>query len=226
MDSEQSGLALLSFLLFSLDMFREEPVSNRAGRIEQQTKGKFPIYLLAVLLVCSVIINVLLARKLEHLRYVEATLRAEGTLQPDTVVPVIEAKGLDGNTVSFPYGDSELPLVIYVLSPTCAWCKKNESNVEALAKSVDDKYRFIALSLSPDGLKEYAESQRIAFPLYSHLSDKTISAYKLGATPQTIVVSSQGKVLKNWTGAYIDNVKQEVESYFNVRLPGLVQARE
>lgn len=187
----------------------------------QRVRSKWGVYLLTALLVCSVILNVLLAREIEHLRYIEASLKAEAMLQSDTNVPVIEARSLDGKMVSFSYGDSELPSVIYVLSPTCSWCLKNQSNVEAVAKSVDGRYRFIAVSLEPDGLEKYVKDRQITFPVYSHLSAEVIAAYKMGGTPQTIVVSPQGKVLKNWTGAYGGTVQREVEDYLGVRLPGL-----
>src|SRR6266850_7926640 len=126
-----------------------------------------PFYLLATLLVASVIINVLQARKIEQLRYVEASLRADFQLQPNMTLPPIEAKSLDGKTVLFPYGDNELPSVIYVLSPTCKWCENNQSNVEALFKGLQAKYRFIAISLEEDGLKSYSEKKGLSFSVYS-----------------------------------------------------------
>jgi hypothetical protein len=47
------------------------------------------------------------------------------------------------------------------------------------------------------------------------------SAYKLGGTPQTLVVSEDGKVMKNWKGAYMSNIQKEVEDYFHIDLPGI-----
>jgi hypothetical protein len=43
----------------------------------------------------------------------------------------------------------------------------------------------------------------------------------LGSTPQTIVISPEGRVLKNWTGSYGEQVQAELEEYFQIRLPGL-----
>ncbi len=39
------------------------------------------------------------------------------------------------------------------------------------------------------------------------------------ATPQTIVVASDGRVLRTWTGAYVGRNKQEMEMFFSVQLP-------
>lgn len=204
----------------------ERLTTPHAGETGRRTGSKSYVYLLTVLLVCSVIINVLLARKIKHLRYIEATLKAEAQLQPDTIVPALEAKSLDGSTISFPYGDSEPPLVIYVLSPTCTWCIRNQSNVESLAKSVSTKYRFVALSLTSDGLKQYVEKNKITFPVYAGLAERIVSSYKFGGTPQTIIVSSQGKVLKNWGGAYDGALRKEIEKYFSIELPGLTQTEQ
>jgi hypothetical protein len=50
---------------------------------------------------------------------------------------------------------------------------------------------------------------------------ETLKAYKLRSTPQTIVVSPEGKVLQNWVGAYVGGQKSQVEAFFHVSLPGL-----
>jgi hypothetical protein len=45
--------------------------------------------------------------------------------------------------------------------------------------------------------------------------------YGLGSTPQTIIVSLDGKILQNWVGAYTGDRRAEVERFFGVSLPGL-----
>jgi hypothetical protein len=46
--------------------------------------------------------------------------------------------------------------------------------------------------------------------------------YKLGGTPQTIVVSPQGQVTRIWSGAFAEDLQREVEDYFSVKLPGIM----
>ena len=55
----------------------------------------------------------------------------------------------------------------------------------------------------------------------SGLSPETLKTYKLGSTPQTIVISPEGKVLQDWVGAYVGDQKSQVEAFFQVTLPGL-----
>jgi len=59
------------------------------------------------------------------------------------------------------------------------------------------------------------------FPVYTGLKTNTTQAYKFGGTPQTLVISSDGHVQKNWMGAYAGATKSEIEAYFEVHLPEL-----
>jgi len=43
----------------------------------------------------------------------------------------------------------------------------------------------------------------------------------MDCTPQTIVVSPEGQVVENWTGAYTEEQQKQVEQYFGITLPGL-----
>lgn len=61
----------------------------------------------------------------------------------------------------------------------------------------------------------------LKLPVYSGLPNETKEAYKISGTPQTIVVSPEGRVLQNWMGAYVGDKKSQVEAFFHVTLPGL-----
>jgi len=37
----------------------------------------------------------------------------------------------------------------------------------------------------------------------------------------TIVISSEGKVLDDWSGAYAQATREDVESFFKIKLPGI-----
>lgn len=111
-----------------------------------------------------------------------------------------------------------------VLSPSCIWCERNRKNIDELTKAKGKDSRFVGLSLSGEQLKEYVEEHHLNFPVYTGLKSDAIQALGLGGTPQTIVISPEGLVLKNWPGAYREQTQREVEDYFQVRLPGLVSA--
>lgn len=113
------------------------------------------------------------------------------------------------------------PTVLYVFTPQCHWCSENLDNIRVLAKETRGKYKLIGLSLNNEGLEDYLQKTKLDFPVYRDIPSNVKSAYKFGGTPQTIVISPEGKVIKNWVGVYTDDVASEVEGYFKLSLPGL-----
>jgi hypothetical protein len=70
-------------------------------------------------------------------------------------------------------------------------------------------------------LKSYVESSAMGFPAYSVSSYGAAPELKLGATPQMIVISPDGKVVKNWVGVLAEGQLKDAEKFFDVGLPGL-----
>jgi hypothetical protein len=62
---------------------------------------------------------------------------------------------------------------------------------------------------------------KLDFPVYTNLSEETRSAYRLGSTPETIVVDTDGKVIHAWVGAFTGSTKREIERFFSIHLPSL-----
>ncbi len=77
--------------------------------------------------------------------------------------------------------------------------------------------------MSEKDLPDYITSKDFHFPVLTRLSLDTLKTYKLGGTPQTLVISSEGRVQKTWMGAYMGDTKKDIEAFFNVRLPDLPQ---
>jgi peroxiredoxin len=176
---------------------------------------------ITVTLVVSVTLNVLQAHKIQKGYTVESAKMADRLLKVGTSVPPIEANRLDGQVEVISYGGVNQPTVLYVFTPPCPWCARNIDNFKALVEKDSAQYRIIGVSLSQEGLAEYVAKNDLKLPIYSGLSEETKRAYKLSGTPQTIVVSRDGKVLQNWMGAYSGAQKAQVEAFFHVALPGL-----
>jgi len=94
-------------------------------------------------------------------------------------------------------------------------------NFKKLIALKGDEYRFIGLSLTDQGLVEYVSRNDLKLPVYTGLTSDTVKTYKLGGTPQTIVVSPEGRVLQDWMGVYTGDQKSEVEAFFHISLPGI-----
>ena len=71
-----------------------------------------------------------------------------------------------------------------------------QSLIDQYKHSQNDVARFVGKSRS-----------HVANTLRLLQLSETIKAYKLGSTPQTLVISRDGKVLKNWVGAYVGKAR-------------------
>jgi len=173
------------------------------------------------LLLASVTLNVVLARRVWSFTHEQSIIAAERRLKVGTVVPPIAAKSVSEQPGVILYQSEQPSTVLYILTPKCPWCARNMDNFKTLVDKKSAQYRFIGLSLSEVGLAPYVAKNELNLPVYSGLSAETLKTYKLGSTPQTIVISPEGKVLQDWVGAYVGDQKFQVEAFFHVTLPGL-----
>lgn len=180
------------------------------------------ILILVGLLIFSLAINLLLARRVASLKRTISAMRSESRLELGDMLPAITAKDPQGRAAVLNYSETQLPTVVFIISPTCGWCTKNVMNMRALVEKAGNRYRFVGLSLTSDKLIDYVKENKLEFPIYTDLPFLTVREYKFGGTPETIVVSPQGKVIRIWSGAFAEGLQREVEGYFNVKLPGIM----
>jgi Redoxin len=133
----------------------------------------------------------------------------------------MDAQRLDGVREQLRYDADARPTLMYVFSPTCGWCKRNHANLKKLIEDAAGAYRIVGLSLSPD-VADYLKDAQLSFPVvYVRPSAEMVATYGLGTTPQTLVISREGTIIKAWDGAYIGQTKKDVEGFFKITLPGL-----
>jgi peroxiredoxin len=188
--------------------------------IKSATKAYKIITLISVLLLAvSTVLNVFLSQKIRNLTNIIDESNAEGRLDEGETAAILEAKDLTGKPITLSYSDVNIPTVLYTFTPQCHWCFENLENIKFLAKQSQGKFRLIGLSLNKDELESYLQKNGIDFPIYTDIPANIQADYKFGGTPQTIVISRDGKVIKNWVGIYTDEVGSEVENYFSIKLP-------
>lgn len=144
-----------------------------------------------------------------------------GALSPGYLLHTFDVQDRFGalHKIEFPR-HSDKPTLLYVFRPSCRWCQSNSSNLRIVMKHVLASYDVVGISLEREGLDKFIEQEAIEFPVYTDLTLSTRNLYRLGVTPETIVVSPQGRVLRTWLGAYMNEpVKSEVERFFSVRFP-------
>ena len=125
----------------------------------------------------------------------------------------------DGTTPDIKLDSHELPIIVYVLSPTCGWCKLNRPNINSLVTQVQGKYRVVGISVTSLGLENYVVQNSLPFQVYSVDPKFSHANFPLKATPETLVFSSEGILIRGWNGAYLGDTKDIVSSYFGIKLP-------
>ena len=96
--------------------------------------------------------------------------------------------------------------VIFVLSPSCGPCNLNWPNWRELLRSKELSFHPVFVDLSDEITHSYMSSHGIAdTDLVTHLRGKSVLAYGLGYTPETIVVDRNGRIERIWSG-YLSKV--------------------
>jgi len=180
-------------------------------------RRKFDVLLLG-LLVGSLTLNLYLGWNNQRSQRTVSAARPV-RLTPGTKLNPVTVTDIAGVQQTISY--AEKPTVFYVLSPKCEWCERNTQNILTLANLKSADFRFVGVSLDDDNLNQYVEDHHFNFPVYKNPSAESVRELGLKPTPQTIVVSREGLVLKNWIGVFGGRSQGDVETYFGVHLPGL-----
>jgi len=172
-----------------------------------------------VLLVLSAAINLALATKVRS-----ANGRPPARLTAGTPATPFSGVSLDGHTLNVDFKHGR-PTVLYYFSPACGWCERNWANVKSLMERRAADYRFIGVSTSADDAA-LAVARGLNLEVVTGLSGTAMENYHFSGTPQTVVISSVGRVLKSWDGAFAGRIAREVEAFFDMKLPGLSSPRK
>src|ERR1044071_2194113 len=106
------------------------------------------------------------------------------------------------------------------MAPGCSWCARNLDNIQTLSARTSNRFRFVGLSNTSKDLKRYLDSVHFQFPVEVVDVEHSPDGLNTLSTPQMAVVAPDGRVAKVWVGALAGSSQEEVERYFNVRLPG------
>ncbi len=170
--------------------------------------------ILLIVLFVSVAMNVSQARKIQSLVETPMSVRS----RVGDVAPPITGTGRDNKPITIDFKGQ--PTVLYFFSPTCGWCERNWDNVKALALASRGQFRLVGLAAESD-LATFAQQRGLDFELVGGISTNARVAFGLGGTPQTLVVSSQGRISHEWSGAFDGRRKRAIETFFEVDLPGV-----
>ncbi len=168
-----------------------------------------------LLLIVSMGVNVLQAQKILALVNRSATPVSLVSKQ----LSAIGGKSISGQTVEVQLKGS-VPTIVYHFSTACSWCERNWSNLEAVARAAEGRYKVVVVTTEA-GVRSYAETRGLQVEVIEQLDSSAVRALNLGGTPRTIAIGADGVVTHDWSGAYSGRIARQVEDLFGVNLPGL-----
>jgi len=179
---------------------------------------------LSCLSIASGILNMVQARRISQFgtQLDEANSRNLGRLAVGSAIPPLSLRDSAGAVVTVEFEGVRGGTLLYVFSPSCGWCISNAKAETQLAKTLKGKYRVVGVSLSSEGLLDFVKRYQPEFDLYGAASTETAERLGLGTTPQLIVVGTDRRVKKVWTGAFSGRTKEGIEEYFATKLPTAV----
>jgi len=135
--------------------------------------------------------------------------------------PDLELLTVDGEIFTLDMGARDT--VLYVIAPGNPACEQNLENMKALWRAKRGEFRFVAVSVKEEGLKEDAATQQLPFPVYAFRDhrDPAIGSYGFGAFPAVYVTSARTRTIQRvWGGVFRNGKLKDAETFFGVRLPG------
>jgi hypothetical protein len=186
-----------------------------------QADNRIVATLVVVLGAVLMLVNVMLVEQNKKLKVLASRPDRALEVKPGTALPPLEGLDISGATNSVRYGQDLRKTVLLILSPRCQVCDGNMPNWKAIINGLDRRsFRLAAVSLQSEGFRAYLSRHGVDnIPTLTKLDPKQMVAYNLALTPQTILIDSDGKVEKVWTGLLRGKDKQDVELALNVRLP-------
>jgi len=174
---------------------------------------------LLILIASSLTLNVALTARVQRQRNLIKVLTPAPALKVGDQVGTLTGTTLQGESVSLV--PAEHPgLVLYVYTATCGWCIKNANNMrETLRAARMRGLTVYALALDKKGAKEFLDGHGVNADIIVP-SEASREAFSLGGTPQTLIIGPDGRIVKNWRGAFNKSTAADVESYFKISLPG------
>src|ERR1022692_1843478 len=108
---------------------------------------------------------------------------------------------------------------VCVLTDLCL-AHRNHPNAVSLSKKLGTQADFVAVSLIDNQtlLETYVAEHRCPFSVLFGVTPTLKKDLRMGITPQLLVLSSTGELLKVWSGTFVDKNREEVEAFLHVKI--------
>jgi thiol-disulfide isomerase/thioredoxin len=166
-----------------------------------------------LLLVAVVGLNLLLLKQNRDLKTALAKAPREALVKAGQVLPALHGKTFNGESLTVSYGNDTKKTVLLVFAPGCDFCSQIMPSWHKIIGSLDpSKYRVVALSIRPDGARQYVETYKLnAIPAITDVNPKDRVNYELNITPETILIDADGKVEAVWGGVFGEEERNQIK---------------
>jgi hypothetical protein len=162
--------------------------------------------------------------------HVQEINNRRGALTPGEAVPTLRGYALNSRPVVIDYSKQTQPTVVYVISEDGGgYVKRNEANFAALVTQARGRFKFVILCPVDTGsLAEYIARVRPAWKdspvtVMANVSEELRQDMCLFMYPQTLVISTEARVIQSFQGAYDAGSSNAhpgtVETFFGIKLP-------
>jgi hypothetical protein len=140
---------------------------------------------------------------------------------PGNLLPTVSGLDLEGQiqSIHHPSRDGKSTVVL-VFSPFCGWCEINLPNWKAIISQSGGRYRVVGVSIVSEGVAGYAAKNGLDhLEVIVEMDPGGELLSKLQTTPQTVLIGPDGRVRRNWVGAFDLEDRVEVEHDLGIHLP-------
>jgi peroxiredoxin len=171
--------------------------------------------LVAFVLVAVVLIgtNVALVKQNRTLAGLNKAYEANLHLSVGVMVPQLSGSAFDGTSTVVKYDRSQLKTLLLIYAPSCSYCRLNWVSWRELLNQIDPaRVRAVAVSVEGAGLsQQFLEQVGLTKAATVLLPDfHSLVSYRLRYTPQTILISPDGKVEGIWSGVLSSQQAMEI----------------
>jgi thiol-disulfide isomerase/thioredoxin len=172
---------------------RTIPVEFQIGR-----NIAFGFLAFVVLLITA---NILLLKQNNEVKGRVQSLLQSRELAPGSYLVPLQGKDITGSSLQVEFKEGKGTLLL-IFSPFCGVCEENQPAWERLKNAyIHENMRFVAASLSGAGVNEYLKKHDFTnITVFREIDAVSAVSYRIRTTPQTVLINSQGKVEKVWTG--------------------------
>jgi peroxiredoxin len=176
-----------------------------------------------VIALVFIITNVLLikgiVKNMERVSVLEGQqLAAEDRI--GELLPTLNGSDIYGNRLSLRYNEERRKTVLFVFSPRCIFSLEIMPEWQEVIHAINkDAFRMVGVTTIIEGTREYAADQGLsAMPILARPDPDVKDAYHFARTPQTILISPEGKIEKVWLGPIRKEQQGEIEQALGVKL--------